>query len=149
MKKYCICMIMLTFMAGMPVGCSSAQESPNETTQEVVTVQKSISPENMEVEHTMEDFMEAYFAGDEDAIRQYLATSYEQEVEVYGDPEHADEVIINFIQGINYNLEGDIGEECDMAAEFMAPGEDSYTYLTVGFVREESGWKVSSYGLEK
>lgn len=161
MSVACICLLAL--MAGMFAGCSSSQGSSDEAaqktpdvaegeapTQEVmVEVQTVIPVENMQVEAVMTEFMNAYFAGDEDAIRQYLAESFGQDVEVYSDPEHGQEVQINTIRGLNYDLSGNIGEECDMAAEFTVPGEDSFTYLTVGFVREESGWKVSFYGLEK
>ena len=40
-------------------------------------------------------------------------------------------------------------EEYSQSVEFVAPGEDSFTYLSVEFVKENGEGKVSSYGLEK
>ena len=160
----CICL--MTLASGMLAGCSSAKVDPGEavSTSPVVDgspaagadaviveeiIEDTLSADRFEVEGMMDAFVEAYFAGDVDTIEQYLSESYGQEVEVYSDPEHADEVQISAIRSAGSDPVGNIGDECEMSLEFMNPGEDSFSYLTVSFVKEESGWKVSFYGLEK
>lgn len=68
---------------------------------------------------------------------------------MYNDPDHADEVQINELKGVADDLTGNVGDECVASLEFRDPGENSYTYLTVEFVKEESGWKIRYYGVEK
>ena len=42
-----------------------------------------------------------------------------------------------------------VGENCIGAVQFKErETDDYYQYLTIELVREESGWKVVSYGLE-
>ena len=36
-----------------------------------------------------------------------------------------------------------------VSVEFLDSTEDSYTYLSMRVVKQEDGWKVQSYGLEK
>lgn len=36
-----------------------------------------------------------------------------------------------------------------ISVEFRAVYEDSLTYLEMNIIREKSGWKIISYGLEK
>ena len=94
-----------------------------------------------ELEEIMTAFCEAYFAGDEDTIRQYLVKSLrDQKVTIFdvGEPE---------IRGIKGNSIMD--DKCQLYLEFRASGEDSLTYLDVNFIKEDGDWKVSWYGLEK
>lgn len=158
----CICLMVLA--SGTFAGCASAGAGSGEATSSAVDessaagadamvveemIEETVPADNMEVQGIMNAFVTAYFAGDVDTIEQYLSESYGQEVEVYGDPEHADEVQINGFRGASFDLQGNIGDECELSVEFVSPGEDSLTCLTVGFVKEESGWKISSYGVEK
>ena len=93
-----------------------------------------------ELEDIMTVFCEAYFAGDEDTIKQYLAESFQGEIEIFdmGEPE---------IRGIKGNSIMD--DKCLLYLEFRASGEDSLTYLDVNFIKENDDWKVSWFGLEK
>ena len=110
---------------------------------------ESVSEDSLEIKSIMSTFAAAYFKGDTDTIQQYLVDSYEWDMDVYSDPDHADEVEINELKGIADDLAGDVGNECVASLEFRNPEEDSYTYLTVEFVKEESGWKIRFYGVEK
>ena len=110
---------------------------------------ESVSEDNQEIKNIMNIFAAAYFEGDTATIQQYLVDAYEWNVDVYSDPDSADEVQINKLKGIADDLAANIGDECVASLEFRNPGEDSYTYLTVEFVKEESGWKIRYYGVEK
>ena len=110
---------------------------------------ESVSEDSLEIKSIMSIFTTAYFEGDTDTIQRYLVDAYEWDMDVYSDSDHADEVQINELKGIADDLAGNVGDECVASLEFRNPGEDSYTYLTVEFVKEESGWKIRFYGVEK
>ena len=157
------CLLMLS--VGMLTGCSAADDisgAPDSQgtpavgegtvpagAEQMEEMEDSISMEALEVERIMGEFTTAYFAGDADTIKQYLSDSYEGEVLVYENPDRADEVQIKGIGGIDFGIEGNIGDTYELTMEFVSPGDDSNTYLTVSFIKEESGWKVTFYGLEK
>ena len=94
----------------------------------------------------MEEFSKAYFANDTDSIRQYLADSYSGDGKGYpGDKGAVVESIKDSMDAQN----AQVGENCIGAVQFKErETDDYYQYLTIELVREESGWKVVSYGLE-
>ena len=104
---------------------------------------------NLAIEDIVNAFAAAYFAADADTIQQYLINPYEWTIDVYNNPDQADEVNIIEIKGIPDNLAGNIGDECVVSLEFKNPGEDSYTYLTIELVKDADSWKIKYYGLEK
>lgn len=95
-------------------------------------------------------FYTAYFNKDIDTIEQCLAEDYQGNVSFMSEVSSLDEVEILEIKGWGnaVNL-GNIGDECELSLEFILPNEDSLTYLTVDFVKEDKGWKIRWYGLEK
>ncbi len=97
----------------------------------------------------MADFYQAYFEGNEAAIRGHLAQSYDDRIDVYGRLEDADRIQFQGVKETGLAAGEADEDQCTLALEFLEPGEDSYTYLTVGFVREDEIWKVDFYGLEK
>lgn len=94
----------------------------------------------------VEDFSKAYFANDTDSIKQYLADSYSGDGKGFpGDKEVVVESITDSMDAQNTQ----VGENCIGAVQFKErETDDYYQYLTIELVREESGWKVISYGLE-
>jgi len=54
------------------------------------------------------------------------------------------------IKGLNIG-DKEIGEECVVSIEFRpeADEESGLVYLTIELVKEQDGWKVYSYGLER
>ena len=62
--------------------------------------------------------------------------------------QEAEAVTIYGIKGLS-NVQEEIGGKCTVQVEFLASGEDSLTYLSMTFEKKETGWEVSSYGLEK
>ncbi len=105
------------------------------------------SADALELKNSMKSFCTAYFAGDVDTIEQFLSESYEGNVE--SDSSEGNEPVIHKIKGLDSDIEADIGDSCILSLEFNYPDEDSYTYLTVTFRKENDGWKIESYGLEK
>lgn len=94
----------------------------------------------------MEEFSKAYFANDTDSIRQYLADSYSGDGKGFpGDKGAVVESIKDSMDAQN----AQVGENYTGAVQFKErENDDYYQYLTIELVREESGWKVISYGLE-
>lgn len=94
----------------------------------------------------MEDFSKAYFANDTDSIKQYLADSYSGDGKGFpGDKGAVVESIKESMDAQN----AQVGENYTGAVQFKErETDDYYQYLTIELVREESGWKVISYGLE-
>lgn len=104
--------------------------------------------EQAELKNIMTTFYEAFFAGDTNGIKMYLSDSFDSDVEVYDNPELAEQIEIREIKGMDY-VTDNMDDTCTLSLEFVVPEEDSYTYLTVTFIRENGGWRISSYGLEK
>ena len=112
------------------------------------TGDSSENPEQAALRTLMTEFYTAYFEGDTEGIKQYLPASFSGTLEVYEKPDSAADIKIGEIRGLDAVTE-DASGECGLSLEFTAPGEDSFTYLSVKFVKENGEWKVSSYGLEK
>ncbi len=110
-----------------------------------------------EVKDIMVAFYTAYFdaEGEADKLQPYLSETFAYEVELYHDIEpnstiySADNLDVRVIKTQSGDIRGAVGDECILSLEFRFPDEDSLTYLTTNFVRESSGWKITSYGLEK
>lgn len=101
----------------------------------------------LELTQAMTSFYEAYFRRDKVAIMSHLVDNYPWGIEMYEDVEHADEVEIKTIRGLN-EIDGS-SDQHTLSLAFVNPGEDSLTYLVVIFENENSEWKVNYYGLEK
>ncbi len=97
-----------------------------------------------------QQFSKAYFSGDIDGVKALLAKSYTGEPECY-QPNRGefDEVEIVRVKGIeNINL-FNMGKTCHFSVECVLVNDDSLSYLETDIVREKSGWRIESYGLEK
>ena len=101
----------------------------------------------LELIQAMTSFYEAYFSRDKVAIMSHLVDHYPWGIEMYENSEHADEVDIKTIRGLN-EIDGS-SDQYTLSLEFVEPGEDSFTYLVVIFENENGEWKVNYYGLEK
>lgn len=105
-------------------------------------------PDREETDTLTTFFAGAYFSGDTEAMRQYLADSYSGAVAGYGGAEGAE---ITGKTGLPApGEERSVGAEETVSVQFKeSPAADSYTYLTMVLVKQEDGWKVKFYGLEK
>ncbi|MCI9218503.1 MAG: M56 family metallopeptidase [Lachnospiraceae bacterium] len=96
-------------------------------------------------------FWEAYLTGEAAGLRPYLAADYEGDVETFPDGQDghvAAQAQLLVIKGLDI-AEAAVGEKVEIWVEFRPSSEADYLeYLTISAVKEQDGWKVSSYGLE-
>ena len=111
--------------------------------------EETATGQTKELVQAMTSFYDAYFRRDKLAIMSHLVENYRWSIEMYEDPEHADEVEIKGIKGLSGVTELDTANQYTLSLEFVEPGEDSFTYLVVIFEYENDSWKVNFYGLEK
>lgn len=108
-----------------------------------------LSEDAVEISNVSNAFALAYFAGEKEEMRKYLADSYEGDLDVYSD---ADTELVGMmaLNGVEDIADAQIGDMhtvslvCDMAGT----GEGLW-YLTLEVMKQEEGWKILSYGMEK
>lgn len=107
------------------------------------------SSDAVQIEKIANQFAEAYFEGDDDTLKQFLAKSYAWEVETCQNTDGFDKISIIDIKGLSDIGEKNIGDVCVISIEYQESEiNDRYLYLTIEFVKEEAGWKVRFYGIE-
>ena len=97
------------------------------------------------------EFTEAYFQGDSETIKKYLVEDYSGTLDTYTDSRESkgtETVSINEIKGLS-DVGDEIGVTYTVQAEFLPAGEDSLFYLFMDFEKQEGGWRIRTYGLEK
>ncbi len=108
-----------------------------------------VSEEVQNLRQKMEDFCQAYFSGDIEGVKEFLTDTYSWDIDVYENPGEVKEMETKELTGLDGISELSESEEYWLSQPFVAPGEDSRTYLSVGFIYENGEWKVTFYGLEK
>jgi len=106
------------------------------------------SYDSEELKERAEQFAEAYFRRDADTIPAFLADSFDGEFRaVYP----LDGTVTDFtVKGLDGMEDVSIGDVRTASVEFKdSEQDDSYLYLTIEFIKQEDGWKVQFYGLEK
>lgn len=95
-------------------------------------------------------FYDAYFAGDTEQMKAYLANPDSGSVKPYGE-DGGENVVVNAVKGLPAEEEfKQVGDTVPISVEFLqTQTSDSFTYLTLELVKQENGWRVASYGLEK
>lgn len=123
---------------------STLSDAPNDGSEETDTSIESADIQEMK--GIIEEFAAYYFNGDAAALQKYLTSPYEGDIDTYEGSGTAG----NFtIKGLPDAGELNADNTWEASLEFMDSEEDSYTYLTFSFVKQEDGWKIQSYGLEK
>lgn len=98
-----------------------------------------------EIKSIVQEFAAAYFGNDICAVKKYLASTYEGNVDIYGE---IGAINILKIKGLS-DEEKIKSEKCEVSLEFTdSSAEDMLLYLTLTFVKEDEGWKVQFYGIE-
>lgn len=106
-----------------------------------------MSADAQEMKGVAEKFAAAYFSGDMDTVQSCLTTPYEWEVEVYTGAETIRDFTLKGLE--------DIGNEEVSSSKVISleyknnEQEDVFQYLTLEFVKQESGWKIQFYGMEQ
>lgn len=161
--------ICMTLVLGMLTGCAAAQtetsqaeemsgqdqaqsglaEETEQTNTQAPGRRVPLSEDAVEISDVSNAFVRAYFAGEKEEMRKYLADSYEGDLDVYSD---ADTELVGMmaLNGVEDIADAQIGDThtvslvCDMAGT----GEGLW-YLTLEVMKQEEGWKILFYGMEK
>jgi len=101
-----------------------------------------------ELKRRAELFAEVYFSRKVDNIPAFLADHF------VGDHKAVypfDGTVTEYtIKGLDHVEDVEIGTVQTISIEFKDSEEDdSYLYLTIEFIKQEDGWKIQFYGLEK
>ena len=92
-------------------------------------------------------FAQAYFQGDREAVRGFLADSFQGNIDLYeGDPNAVETRPVRGAESASEAAEGDV---VWLSLPFVEASEDSYVYLSMELILQADGWKVRFYGLEK
>ena len=92
-------------------------------------------------------FIKAFFGNDLESIKSYLTSPYDWDI--YGYSGDANTVCNTTLKGLNSAAGIEIGDSCTLSYEFKNNSDSDYfVYLTMEFVKEVDGWKLSFYGLE-
>ena len=92
-------------------------------------------------------FYTAYFNKDRETLQGCFADSFDGRIDFINEINSVDEIEIIGIKGLESGIQYDAG--AIMSLEFVFPNEDSYSYLTVGVIKDNGVWKVEWYGVEK
>lgn len=130
------------------VGTGDVQPQTDQEDSQNSSQMSALSEDAMEIGGIAADFSRAYFEGDQEGLRKFLADSYDGDIEIYPDaePEVAGMTAIRGLEDIGESKIGDtqvVSVACDRAN--MGEG---FLYLTLEMVKQENGWKVYFYGLE-
>lgn len=112
----------------------------------ITGISRELELEQLAVTTCLEQFSGAYFTGSTWRMRELLADDFSGAVEAYGGSQ---DYVVN--RNIGWPEEVlQVGDKFTVAVEFKeSPEADSYSYLTMELIKQEDGWKVLSYGLEK
>lgn len=105
----------------------------------------------VEITETVRVFADAYFANDEETLRALLTEDFEERVEMYAYPEHAEQIREEYIGGNGIPDEDvAIGVTCYVFYEFGGHAEtgDALAYLSMELTKTEDGFKVKRYEME-
>lgn len=136
-------------MSGQDQAQSGLAEETEQTDTQAPGGRVPLSEDAVEISNVSNAFALAYFAGEKEEMRKYLADSYEGDLDVYSD---ADTELVGMmaLNGVEDIADAQIGDThtvslvCDMAGT----GEGLW-YLTLEVMKQEEGWKILSYGMEK
>ena len=108
-----------------------------------------LSEDAVEINDISVAFAGAYFAGNTEEMRKYLADSYEGDIDVYSDGDAGPEGMIA-LKGLEDVGEAAVGDTrtVSLACSMAGMGE-GLSYLTLEMEKQEEGWKILSYGLER
>ncbi len=100
-----------------------------------------------EIRNIMNEFASAYFDGNADTIQTFLASTYNEQIEIY---ESAGEVSDLTLKGLSDTDEKKIENgNYVVSIEFRdSCYEDMFLYLTCMLSRQEDSWKIQYYGVE-
>lgn len=136
----------MTLVLGTMTGCTVTQTDVSDIPE--VQADEEQTQTEQEISRQEDEVANAYFGGDQERIRDFLADSYDGEIEVYTDTDR--EVTgMTAIKGLENMEESEIGDTKEISMECsMSNTGEGLLYLTLEMVKQEDGWKIEFYGLE-
>lgn len=115
-----------------------------------VFIEKRNDKVREEAKAVADQFSDAYFSGNIDEVKAYMAESFAGELECWRPNEgESAEVVIMQVKGLqNINI-FNMRKSCHISVEFYPVYDDSLSYLETDIVREKSNWKIKNYSVEK
>ena len=159
MKKRFLCFFLAIGLLVLS-GCAAKTSVPETTaapaetllaTEAATLPPEEVRSQDWEEVHALANlFAAAYFDGSETILRSFLAESFQGSPEVFADAFGDAVPNVISIKGLEGIGDLEVGSHCYPSIEFFSGMEgDSYSYLSMTCIKEERGWKVQSYGLEK
>lgn len=87
----------------------------------------------------------AFFTGDEKTLNTH---AYDKELEVFIDARETYPIPSYVIKGLTDVRTARVDDVCSVSCEFRFDEDDTYTYLTIDYIKTDDGWKVMGIGLE-
>ncbi len=99
-----------------------------------------------EIENIVVEFATAYFDGNIDVMRKFLASTYEGEIDIYESTGTISDLTVKGLSNVEQKkiYKG----KCTVSLEFKDSNYENMFYLTFEFIRQEDRWKIQSYGVE-
>lgn len=133
--------------SNVPVDMSQTQELEESESDNTHTFEENLSADAKEIKSIAEKFATAYFSGDMDTVQSCLTAPYEWDIEVYAGTETISDFTLKGLKDIGKEETGSIKV---ISLEYKNnEQEDIFQYLTLEFVKQESGWKIQFYGIEQ
>ena len=110
-------------------------------------IEQGLSFDALEVQKIVKDFSECFFNGDIEGVKKYLWENFEWEVYVNEEPSKL--LNLKRIKGLSKIEDMKIGDKGHVSLEYVKEDDDSNTYLEIGMIKTEEGWKITDYGIEK
>lgn len=125
----------------------SAADNNGKTNDNVETGEYLEAEDCQKIRTVLDAFAEAYFDGDADAIRKFLADTYEGEIDLYEGTGVISDLTVKGLSDVDEKkMENG---KYNVSIEFRdSTYEDMFLYLTVIVVKEEDDWKIQFYGVE-
>lgn len=101
-----------------------------------------------ELAETVEAFAMACFSGDRETVSSYIAEPHSD----FMTKDTYEDFGFQYINAVKIPQDlgtVEIGEKVRASVEFIAREDDSYNYLEMYIVKEESGWKIFEYYIDK
>lgn len=132
--------------SNMPVDLAQTLEAEESESYNTQASEEDLSADAQEIKGIAERFAAAYFNGDMDTVQSCLTTPYEWDTEVYAGTETISDFTLKGLKNIGKE---EAGSSKVISLEYKnQEQEDSFQYLTLEFVKQETGWKIQFYGIE-
>lgn len=100
--------------------------------------------DHQEIQSIVDEFAVAYFDGDADTIRKFLADTYEGNISTYQGTGTISDLTVKGLSDVDEQRTENV-----VSLEYRdSDNADTFRYLTFTFVRQEDDWKIQFYGME-